>query len=128
MAKVCKVCGTRYRNSAKKCVMCRYEFNDSHIYAKRRMRIILAVCATLLLASTISYAVYSATPQAAVRRIMIAIDKADVDTVVSYYPDFYLESDKFEKRRLLLRKLLPSLGSWRRSKYVLALAHALQGT
>lgn len=102
MAKVCKVCGTRYRNSAKKCVMCRYEFNDSHIYAKRRMRIILAVCATLLLASTISYAVYSATPQAAVRRIMIAIDKADVDTVVSYYPDFYLESDKFEKRRLLL--------------------------
>ena len=102
MAKVCKVCGTKYRNSAKKCVICRTEFNDSHIYAKRRRLITLAVCAMLLIASTIAFVVYSSTPQAAVRRIMNACDNADVDTVVSYYPEFYLESDKVDKRRLLL--------------------------
>lgn len=102
MSKVCKNCGVRHRNSAKKCAMCRTEFNDSHIYKKRRRLIILAVCAVILIASAISYAVYSKTPEAAVRRIMKAYDKGDVDTVLSYYPDFYLESDKLDYELLLL--------------------------
>ena len=102
MAKVCKVCGVKYRNNAERCVMCKTEFNDLHIYKRRRRNIILAVCITLLLVSTVSYAVYSTTPSAAVRRIMSAYNRADVDEVVSYYPEFYLESDNIDKRRLLL--------------------------
>ena len=102
MSKVCKVCGVRYRNSAERCVMCKTEFNDLHIYKRRRRIIILAVCLPLLLASIISYAVYSTTPSAAVRRIMNAYNRADVDAVVSYYPEFYLESDNIDKRKLLL--------------------------
>ena len=102
MSKVCKNCGVKHYNSAVRCAMCHTEFNDAHIYAKRRRLIILAVCFTLLIASAISYAVYSKTPQAAVRNIMNAYKKADVDTVLSYYPDFYLESDKLDYELLLL--------------------------
>ena len=102
MAKICKNCGVKHYNSAVRCAMCHTEFNDAHIYAKRRRLIILAVCFTLLIASAISYAVYSKTPQAAVRNIMNAYKKADVDTVLSYYPDFYLESDKLDYELLLL--------------------------
>lgn len=102
MAKVCKKCGVRHENRALKCVACGFEFNDSRFYAKRRRIIILSILGTLLLTATIAYAVYSSTPQAAVRRIMNACKKADVDTVVSYYPEFYLESDKLDKEKLLL--------------------------
>ncbi|MBR2721203.1 MAG: hypothetical protein IKC31_07860 [Clostridia bacterium] len=102
MSKVCKKCGVRYHNSARKCVMCRTEFNDSHIYRKRRIRIILAILAVLLLVSSISYAVYYATPQAAVRRIMKALERADVDEVLSYLPDFYLDSDQLDKEKYLM--------------------------
>ena len=102
VSKVCKNCGVKHRNSATKCAMCRTEFNDSHIYAKRRRIIILSICAVLLIASAIAYTVYSKTPEAAVRRIMKAYEKADVDTVISYYPEFYLESDKVDSRRLRL--------------------------
>jgi hypothetical protein len=82
--------------------MCRTEFNDSHIYKKRRRLIALAVCTVLLLTFSISYAAYSRTPEAAVRRIMKAYDKGDFDTVLSYYPEFYLESDKLNHEKLLL--------------------------
>lgn len=102
MSKVCRKCGVRHRNSATKCAMCRTEFNDSHIYAKRRRIIILSICAVLLISSAIAYTVYSKTPEAAVRRIMNAHNEGDFDTVISYYPDFYLESDKVNKERLLL--------------------------
>jgi hypothetical protein len=102
MSKICKRCGVKHQNSAKKCVACGAEFNDAHIYAKRRRIIILAIFATVMIAAAINYAVYSSTSEAAVRRIMNACKKADVDTVVSYYPDFYLESDKVDTRRLLL--------------------------
>lgn len=102
MAKFCKVCGVEYHNSALKCVMCKTAFNDAHIYARRRRLIILAICITLLIASVIALVAYSFTPQAAVRRIMNAYKRNDVDTVVSYYPNFYLESDKVNKRKLLL--------------------------
>lgn len=102
MSKVCRKCGVRHRNSATKCAMCRTEFNDSHIYAKRRRIIILSICGVLLLSAAIYYAVYSTTPEAAVRRIMNAHNEGDFDTVISYYPDFYLESDKVNKERLLL--------------------------
>ena len=102
MSKVCKNCGVRHRNSATKCAMCRTEFNDSHIYARRRRIIALAICGVLLISSAIYYAVYSATPEAAVRRIMNAYKKADYDTVISYYPDFYLESDKVDSDRIRL--------------------------
>ena len=102
MSKVCKNCGVKHYNSAVRCAMCHTEFNDAHIYAKRRRLIILAVCFTLLIASAISYAVYSKTPQAAVRNIMNAYKKADVDTIVSYYPDFYMESDMIDSEKILL--------------------------
>lgn len=102
VSKVCRKCGVRHRNSATKCAMCRTEFNDSHIYAKRRRIIILSICAVLLISSAIAYTVYSKTPEAAVRRIMNAHNEGDFDTVISYYPDFYLESDKVNKERLLL--------------------------
>ena len=102
MSKVCRKCGVRHRNSATKCAMCRTEFNDSHIYAKRRRIIILSICAVLLISSAIAYTVYSKTPEAAVRHIMNAHNEGDFDTVISYYPDFYLESDKVNKERLLL--------------------------
>lgn len=101
MSKVCKKCGILHENSAKKCAVCGTAFNDAHIYAKRRMIIILSILGTLLLVAAISYAVYSVTPEAAVRRIMNACKRADVDAVVSYYPDFYLESDKVDKKKLL---------------------------
>ena len=102
MAKVCKSCGIKHENSAQRCAVCGREFNDKHIYAKRRRIIILSICGTLLLAAAIAYAVYSTTPQAAVRRIMNACKDADVDTVVSYYPEFYLNSDKLDKKKLLI--------------------------
>ncbi len=102
MAKFCKNCGVKYRNRTEKCVMCGTEFNDEHIYAGRRRCIILVILAILLLTSAISYSVYSASPEAAVRRIMRAYKKCDIDTVTSYYPEFYLESDKIDKRKLLL--------------------------
>ena len=92
MSKICKNCGVRHENRAKKCAVCGTAFNDAHIYAKRRRNIILSVVGTILLAAAITFAVYSSTPEAAVRRIMNACERADVDTVVSYYPDFYLES------------------------------------
>ena len=101
MSKLCKQCGVKHRNDAKKCAACGREFNDAHIYAKRRRIIILSVAATVLLVAAIAYAVYSSTPEAAVRRIMNACKRADADTVASYYPDFLLESDKVDKTRLL---------------------------
>ena len=102
MSKVCKQCGILHENRATKCAVCGTAFNDKHIYAKRRRIIILSVLAALLLAAAISYAAYSVTPEAAVRRIMYACRKADVDTVISYYPDFYIESDKIDKKKLLM--------------------------
>ena len=102
MSKVCKNCGVKHSNSAVRCAMCHTAFNDTHIYARRRRLIILAVCVAILTASWIAYTVYSRTPQAAVRNIMNAYKKADVETLVSYYPDFYLKSDKLDNERILL--------------------------
>ena len=76
MSKVCKQCGILHENRATKCAVCGTAFNDKHIYAKRRRIIILSVLAALLLVAAISYAAYSVTPEAAVRRIMNACRKA----------------------------------------------------
>ena len=102
MSKICKKCGVKHENRAKKCVSCGAEFNDKHIYTRRNLIIVLISFGVLMLAFSIAYTIYSATPEAAVRRIMKAYERADVDTVVSYYPDFYLESDKVDKEKLLL--------------------------
>lgn len=101
MSKVCQKCGVKHENSAKKCAMCGTEFNDSHIYKKRKKLIILAICGVILLAAATVLIIYSTGPKAAVRRIMNAHKQVDAETVISYYPDFLLESDKIDKEEFL---------------------------
>ena len=102
MAKICKNCGVKHENSAKKCAACGTEFNDEHLYAKRKKHIILAVLGVILLAAAITFILYSTGPKAAVRRIMNGYKKADAETVTSYLPEFLLESDKIDGERFLL--------------------------
>ena len=40
MSKICKNCGVRHENSAKKCIACGAEFGDEHIYAKKKKQVI----------------------------------------------------------------------------------------
>ena len=102
MSKICKKCGVRHENRATKCAACGTPFNDRHIYVRRNLTIILCSFLVVMIAAAVSYSIYSATPEVAVRRIMNACKDADVETVVSYYPDFYLESDKVDKTKLLM--------------------------
>ena len=49
-----------------------------------------------MLAAAIILIIYSTGPKAAVRRIMNAHKQVDAETVISYLPDFLLESDKID--------------------------------
>ena len=102
MSKVCKNCGVKHENSAKKCAMCGTEFNDTHIYAKRKKLIILAVCGAVLLAAAIAFIIWSLGPKAAVRRIMNGYKNVDAEAVISYIPEFLLESDKLDGEKFLM--------------------------
>ena len=102
MSKVCKSCGVKHENSAKKCVACGAEFNDEHIYARKKKNLILAICGILFLASAIGFMFFSTGPKAAVRRIMNAHKLNDFDAVVAAMPDFLLESDKIDYNLFML--------------------------
>lgn len=102
MSKICKNCGVKHENSAKKCAMCGTEFNDKHIYAKRKKLIILVICGAVLLATAIVFIIYLTGPKAAVRRIMDAHKRVDAETVISYFPDFLLESDKIDGEKFIM--------------------------
>ncbi|MBQ8432904.1 MAG: hypothetical protein IJX28_08485 [Clostridia bacterium] len=94
MSKICKQCGVKYSNSTKKCTMCGTEFQDTHVYEKRKKYLILGVIALLLVAAAVTLILMFTGPKGAVRRIMIAQKQGDVDAIIAFYPDFLLETDK----------------------------------
>lgn len=102
MSKICKNCGVRHENSAKKCIACGAEFGDEHIYAKKKKQVILAVCCILLLTIAIGLVMFFTGPKAAVRRIMNAHKRNDFEAVVEAMPDLLLESDKLDYDQFML--------------------------
>lgn len=101
MAKICKNCGIKHENSAKKCAACGTPFNDEHIYAKKKKYLIIAICSVLLLAAAIGLIIFSTGPRAAVRRIMNAHKRNDFEAIVDTFPDFLLESEVLDSEEFL---------------------------
>ena len=93
MSKVCPNCGVKHENIAKKCVACGAEFNDEHIYAKKKKNLIIAICCALIFLTVTFLIVFTTGPKAEVRRIMNAHKRNDVEAVIDSMPDFLLESD-----------------------------------
>ena len=102
MSKICKNCGVKHENSAKKCAACGAEFNDEHIYAKKKKHFILAICGVFLLATGVGLIAYSTGPRAAVRRIMNAHKRNDFEAVVATFPDFLFESEHLDQNAFML--------------------------
>ena len=96
MAKVCKNCGVKYSNSATKCVMCGTEFDDVHIYTKRKKVVIFAIICAVLIAAVVAFTILSTGPKAEVWRIMNAHMRNDADAIIETFPPFLMESDKFD--------------------------------
>ncbi len=94
MAKICKQCGVKYSNSTTKCIMCGAEFEDTHVYKARKKYILLGILGALLLGGIVTLLLMFTGPKGAVRRLMAAQTKGDVDAVIAFYPDFLLETDK----------------------------------
>lgn len=101
MSKICSNCGVKYSNSAKKCIMCGTEFNDEHIYAKRKRFIILGIVGALLIGAVIALVVFSTGPKAAVRRVMESQKRNDPEATIAMFPSFFVESDLTDKEALL---------------------------
>ena len=102
MAKVCKNCGVKYNNSATKCIMCGTEFDDVHIYAKRKKNIIFAIIGAVLVAVVIAFLILSTGPKAEVWRLMNAQMRNDADAMLEKIPSFLMESEKFDSRDFVI--------------------------
>ena len=102
MAKVCRKCGVKHKNSATYCVMCGTEFYDAEGLKKRRIRRIIGIILGILALAASLLFIFTAGPKAAVRRILNGYKRNDPDAVIASYPDFLLESDKIDKDELIL--------------------------
>ncbi|MBQ7923646.1 MAG: hypothetical protein IJ325_13900 [Clostridia bacterium] len=102
MAKICRQCGVKYKNSATKCIMCGTEFNDVHIYAKKKKHLILGIVGTILAAVTVVMIIFSTGPEAAVWRIMESHKRNDVEEIVESFPDFLMESENFDEKAFMV--------------------------
>ncbi|MBO5702036.1 MAG: hypothetical protein J6S71_06325 [Clostridia bacterium] len=102
MAKICKNCGVKHKNSATYCVMCGEPFYSEQGLKKRKIhRIIGIVLGVLALTAGVLF-IFTAGPKAAVRRILNGYKRNDPDAVIASYPDFLIESNQVDKDQLIL--------------------------
>ena len=96
MAKICKQCGVKHKNSATKCAMCGTPFEDVRVSIKKRTFTLYAILALTIVVAIVLGIVFSTGPRAKVRQIMRHYKNANPSAVVDTYPSFMLESENYD--------------------------------
>jgi hypothetical protein len=92
MAKICKQCNLKYKNSAVTCVSCGSSLEVIESSFKAKWAVIYSAIALLLILATVLALLWFTGPKAKIRKVMRAYKNDDVSAVVDAYPPFLLNA------------------------------------
>lgn len=92
MAKICKQCNLKYKDSATTCVNCRSELETVESSFKAKWILIYSALAVALVTFAVTSFIYLTGPRAAVKGLLRAYSNNNVSAVVDCFPNFLVNA------------------------------------